>query len=58
MTRLAPIFTTVIALVTAPGAFAHVAAADTAHVHAGDLWGVLAVAALGTAAAWLGRRGR
>ena len=37
---------------------AHVGSSALPHVHAGDGWGLLAVAALTAVAAWLGRRGR
>jgi hypothetical protein len=37
---------------------AHVGSSAAPHLHAGDGWGVLAVAALTAVAAWLGRRGR
>ena len=40
---------------SAPG-LAHVASSELPHVHAGDGWGLLAVAALTAVAAWLGRR--
>ena len=43
--------------VSAPSA-AHVGSSALPHVHAGDGWGLLAVAALTAVAAWLGRRGR
>jgi hypothetical protein len=39
-------------------ALAHMGSAAAPHVHAGDGWGLLAVAALTGVAAWLGRRGR
>jgi hypothetical protein len=39
-------------------ALAHVGSAADPHLHAGDGWGLLAVAALTAVAAWLGRRGR
>jgi len=39
-------------------AAAHVGASTAPHLHAGDGWGVLVVAALTALAVWLDRRGR
>jgi hypothetical protein len=39
-------------------AWAHVGATSAPHLHAGDGWGVLVVAALTAVAVWLDRRGR
>jgi hypothetical protein len=52
--RIAASLATIVAL----PASAHIAAAATAHWHAGDGWGVLAVIALTAIAAWLDRRRR
>ena len=43
--------------VSAPS-LAHVGSSGLPHVHAGDGWGLLVVAALTAIVAWLGRRGR
>ncbi len=57
-----PVLRTYLAASTGIGlslpSLAHVDSSTVPHVHAGDGWGLLAVAALTALAAWLGRRGR
>ncbi|HEX2540316.1 MAG TPA: hypothetical protein VHM00_04455 [Caldimonas sp.] len=59
MKRYANVLPAGIGLLTASlPSLAHMGSTPAPHFHAGDGWGLLAVAALTAIAAWLGRRGR